>query len=158
MRTESTRNDDRTNTSHSQDGRKMLWGEEVFGWLTNHDEQAPHRQNSHQPSTDVLSITMGCVRYYILLGTKRESWADGRASLGGGGEGRRTGDDPDCSCDWGGAAAGQAAGRAYFHWDFFFSQWTPPFSTNNDFRTLQLMCYKLRKHEDSTGEISARRP
>ena len=26
---------------------------------------------------------------------------------------------------------------------------------DNDFRTLQLMCYKLRKHEDSIGEISA---
>ena len=26
-----------------------------------------------------------------------------------------------------------------------------------DFRTLQLMCYKLRKHEDSTGEISVQK-
>ena len=32
------------------------------------------------------------------------------------------------------------------------------FLGTNDFRTLQPMCYKLRKHEDSTGEISARRP
>ena len=30
--------------------------------------------------------------------------------------------------------------------------------TNKDFRNLQLMCYKLRKREDSTREISARRP
>ena len=26
------------------------------------------------------------------------------------------------------------------------------------FRTVQLMCYRLRKHEDSTGEISTRKP
>ena len=46
--------------------------------------------------------------------------------------------------------------RVFFKIVFFFRN--HDFNDHHDFRTLQLMCYKLRKHEDSTGEILARRP